>query len=106
MWDRPDELIGRADVDKHIQEPPHKKGPEDGKKTGVDTRTLWHQTVSRDLYVKTFLCGQVSIRRSQSSLPVLTIIKMLSQPKLKRGSKSADRCKTFALFNNAIRFYL
>ncbi|XP_037543838.1 transcription elongation regulator 1 isoform X2 [Nematolebias whitei] len=35
MWDRPDELIGRADVDKHIQEPPHKKGPEDGKKTSV-----------------------------------------------------------------------
>uniref|UniRef100_A0A3B4B5Y7 Transcription elongation regulator 1 n=1 Tax=Periophthalmus magnuspinnatus TaxID=409849 RepID=A0A3B4B5Y7_9GOBI len=32
MWDRPEELIGRADVDKHIQEPPHKKGMEDSKK--------------------------------------------------------------------------
>lgn len=32
MWDRPDDLIGRADVDKIIQEPPHKKGMEDGKK--------------------------------------------------------------------------
>ncbi|XP_023817991.1 transcription elongation regulator 1 isoform X1 [Oryzias latipes] len=35
MWDRPEELVGRADVDKHIQEPPHKRGVEDGKKTGV-----------------------------------------------------------------------
>ncbi|CAL8365403.1 unnamed protein product [Lota lota] len=33
MWDRPDELIGRADVDKNIQEPPHKRGLEDSKKT-------------------------------------------------------------------------
>lgn len=36
MWDRPEELIGRSDVDKHIQEPPHKRGVEDSKKTGVD----------------------------------------------------------------------
>lgn len=35
MWDRPEELVGRADVDKHIQEPPHKRGLEDVKKTGV-----------------------------------------------------------------------
>uniref|UniRef100_A0A1A7X020 Transcription elongation regulator 1 n=1 Tax=Iconisemion striatum TaxID=60296 RepID=A0A1A7X020_9TELE len=35
MWDRPEELIGRADVDKHIQEPPHKRGLEDNKKIGV-----------------------------------------------------------------------
>uniref|UniRef100_A0A3Q4M8U4 Transcription elongation regulator 1 n=1 Tax=Neolamprologus brichardi TaxID=32507 RepID=A0A3Q4M8U4_NEOBR len=35
MWDRPEELVGRADVDKHIQEPPHKRGLEDNKKTGV-----------------------------------------------------------------------
>lgn len=33
MWDRPDDLIGRADVDKIIQEPPHKKGMDDGKKS-------------------------------------------------------------------------
>ncbi|XP_033995794.1 transcription elongation regulator 1-like isoform X4 [Trematomus bernacchii] len=33
MWDRPDELVGRADVDKHIQEPPHKRGLEEVKKT-------------------------------------------------------------------------
>nr|XP_055033966.1 transcription elongation regulator 1a isoform X1 [Misgurnus anguillicaudatus] len=26
MWERPEELLGRADVDKAIQEPPHKKG--------------------------------------------------------------------------------
>ncbi|CAH2277125.1 transcription elongation regulator 1 isoform X2 [Pelobates cultripes] len=32
MWDRPEDLIGRADVDKIIQEPPHKRGLEDGKK--------------------------------------------------------------------------
>ncbi|KAF3841021.1 hypothetical protein F7725_006883 [Dissostichus mawsoni] len=36
MWDRPDELVGRADVDKHIQEPPHKRGLEEVKKTGVN----------------------------------------------------------------------
>uniref|UniRef100_A0A669D7K5 Transcription elongation regulator 1 n=1 Tax=Oreochromis niloticus TaxID=8128 RepID=A0A669D7K5_ORENI len=36
MWDRPEELVGRSDVDKHIQEPPHKRGLEDSKKTGVD----------------------------------------------------------------------
>uniref|UniRef100_A0A8C2ZWJ8 Transcription elongation regulator 1 n=1 Tax=Cyclopterus lumpus TaxID=8103 RepID=A0A8C2ZWJ8_CYCLU len=36
MWDRPEELIGRADVDKHIQEPPHKRGLEDAKKTGEE----------------------------------------------------------------------
>uniref|UniRef100_A0A3B4B3G2 Transcription elongation regulator 1 n=1 Tax=Periophthalmus magnuspinnatus TaxID=409849 RepID=A0A3B4B3G2_9GOBI len=36
MWDRPEELIGRADVDKHIQEPPHKKGMEDSKKISKD----------------------------------------------------------------------
>uniref|UniRef100_A0A3P9AKE9 Transcription elongation regulator 1 n=1 Tax=Esox lucius TaxID=8010 RepID=A0A3P9AKE9_ESOLU len=29
MWDRPEELVGRADVDKNIQEPPHKRGLED-----------------------------------------------------------------------------
>ena len=34
MWDRPEELIGRADVDKNIQEPPHKRGLEDSRKTG------------------------------------------------------------------------
>uniref|UniRef100_A0A3Q3N7K6 Transcription elongation regulator 1 n=1 Tax=Mastacembelus armatus TaxID=205130 RepID=A0A3Q3N7K6_9TELE len=36
MWDRPEELVGRADVDKHIQEPPHKRSLEDGKKTGEE----------------------------------------------------------------------
>lgn len=38
MWDRPEELIGRADVDKNIQEPPHKRGLEDSKKTGRENR--------------------------------------------------------------------
>ncbi|XP_030620575.1 transcription elongation regulator 1a isoform X2 [Chanos chanos] len=32
MWDRPEELVGRADVDKCIQEPPHKKGLEDNRR--------------------------------------------------------------------------
>ncbi|KAM7398221.1 hypothetical protein PAMA_006224 [Pampus argenteus] len=40
MWDRPEELVGRADVDKHIQEPPHKRGLEDGKKTSADKHML------------------------------------------------------------------
>ncbi|XP_077052153.1 transcription elongation regulator 1 isoform X5 [Siphateles boraxobius] len=32
MWDRPEELVGRADVDKYIQEPHHKRGLDDYKK--------------------------------------------------------------------------
>lgn len=39
MWDRPDELVGRTDVDKHIQEPPHKRGLEEVKKTGGDKQS-------------------------------------------------------------------
>uniref|UniRef100_A0A8C0FRX2 Transcription elongation regulator 1 n=1 Tax=Bubo bubo TaxID=30461 RepID=A0A8C0FRX2_BUBBB len=39
MWDRPDDLIGRADVDKIIQEPPHKKGMEEGKKLSKSNLT-------------------------------------------------------------------
>uniref|UniRef100_A0A8D2NBL2 Transcription elongation regulator 1 n=1 Tax=Zonotrichia albicollis TaxID=44394 RepID=A0A8D2NBL2_ZONAL len=38
MWDRPDDLIGRADVDKIIQEPPHKKGMDEGKKLSKSIR--------------------------------------------------------------------
>ncbi|KAF4091294.1 hypothetical protein AMELA_G00035390 [Ameiurus melas] len=33
MWDRPEELVGRADVDKSIQEPPHKRGQDNGPKS-------------------------------------------------------------------------
>ncbi|XP_058271577.1 transcription elongation regulator 1 isoform X3 [Hemibagrus wyckioides] len=35
MWDRPDELIGRVDVDKYIQEPPHKKSLDEARKTAT-----------------------------------------------------------------------
>ncbi|KAF7696918.1 transcription elongation regulator 1 [Silurus meridionalis] len=37
MWDRPDELVGRVDVDKYIQEPPHKRTLDDARKavTGI-----------------------------------------------------------------------
>ncbi|XP_045549343.1 transcription elongation regulator 1 isoform X5 [Salmo salar] len=41
MWDRPDELVGRTDVDKNIQEPPHKRGLEDAtKKLGISKEEL------------------------------------------------------------------
>ncbi|KPP76957.1 transcription elongation regulator 1-like [Scleropages formosus] len=40
MWDRPEELIGRADVDKNIQEPPHKRGLEDSRKLGISKEEL------------------------------------------------------------------
>ncbi|KAG7484612.1 hypothetical protein MATL_G00051750 [Megalops atlanticus] len=40
MWDRPEELVGRADVDKSIQEPPHKKGLEDSRKLGISKEEL------------------------------------------------------------------
>lgn len=36
MWDRPDELVGRVDVDKYIQEPPHKKSSDDARKMGIN----------------------------------------------------------------------
>uniref|UniRef100_A0A8C7SM93 Transcription elongation regulator 1 n=1 Tax=Oncorhynchus mykiss TaxID=8022 RepID=A0A8C7SM93_ONCMY len=40
MWDRPEELVGRADVDKNIQEPPHKRGLEDAtRKLGMTTHS-------------------------------------------------------------------
>ncbi|XP_062856994.1 transcription elongation regulator 1a isoform X2 [Trichomycterus rosablanca] len=35
MWERPEELVGRADVDKNIQEPPHKRGLENGPKPAI-----------------------------------------------------------------------
>ncbi|KAJ8406049.1 hypothetical protein AAFF_G00309370 [Aldrovandia affinis] len=40
MWDRPEELVGRADVDKSIQEPPHKKGLEESRKLGISREEL------------------------------------------------------------------
>uniref|UniRef100_A0A4W5N528 Transcription elongation regulator 1 n=1 Tax=Hucho hucho TaxID=62062 RepID=A0A4W5N528_9TELE len=41
MWDRPEELVGRADVDKNIQEPPHKRGLEDTtRKLGISKEEL------------------------------------------------------------------
>ncbi|KAG9334852.1 hypothetical protein JZ751_006421 [Albula glossodonta] len=40
MWDRPEELVGRADVDKSIQEPPHKKGLEESRKLGISKEEL------------------------------------------------------------------
>ncbi|XP_051959947.1 transcription elongation regulator 1-like [Xyrauchen texanus] len=39
MWDRPEELVGRADVDKYIQEPSHKRGQDDIKKTDIKEET-------------------------------------------------------------------
>lgn len=40
MWDRPEELVGRADVDKYIQEPPHKRGLDDNKKIGFNKEEI------------------------------------------------------------------
>ncbi|XP_069052074.1 transcription elongation regulator 1 isoform X3 [Lepisosteus oculatus] len=40
MWDRPEELVGRADVDKIIQEPPHKKGLDESRKMGLSKEEL------------------------------------------------------------------
>uniref|UniRef100_A0A671QF27 Transcription elongation regulator 1 n=1 Tax=Sinocyclocheilus anshuiensis TaxID=1608454 RepID=A0A671QF27_9TELE len=34
MWERPEELVGRVDVDKAIQEPPHKRGLDNSNKLG------------------------------------------------------------------------
>ncbi|XP_026552185.1 transcription elongation regulator 1 isoform X2 [Pseudonaja textilis] len=44
MWDRPDDLIGRADVDKIIQEPPHKKGMDEGKKLMKDEHEMLEES--------------------------------------------------------------
>uniref|UniRef100_A0A673M3R6 Transcription elongation regulator 1 n=1 Tax=Sinocyclocheilus rhinocerous TaxID=307959 RepID=A0A673M3R6_9TELE len=40
MWDRPEELVGRADVHKYIQEPPHKRGLDDNKKIGFNKEEI------------------------------------------------------------------
>ncbi|XP_067280633.1 transcription elongation regulator 1 [Pseudorasbora parva] len=40
MWDRPEELVGRADVDKYIQEPHHKRGLDDIKKMGFSKEEI------------------------------------------------------------------
>ncbi|KAG5853466.1 hypothetical protein ANANG_G00073750 [Anguilla anguilla] len=49
MWDRPEELVGRADVDKSIQEPPHKKGLEETRKLGEPPHPLrGHPGISKD----------------------------------------------------------
>ncbi|KAK2873066.1 hypothetical protein QQF64_017195 [Cirrhinus molitorella] len=40
MWDRPEELVGRADVDKYIQEPLHKRGLDDNKKIGFSKEEI------------------------------------------------------------------
>lgn len=40
MWDRPEELVGRADVDRYIQEPPHKRGLDDIKKIGFNKEEI------------------------------------------------------------------
>uniref|UniRef100_A0A8C1D894 Transcription elongation regulator 1 n=1 Tax=Cyprinus carpio carpio TaxID=630221 RepID=A0A8C1D894_CYPCA len=40
MWDRPEELVARADVDKYIQEPSHKRGLDDNKKTGFNKEEI------------------------------------------------------------------
>lgn len=47
MWDRPDDLIGRADVDKIIQEPPHKKGMEEGKKLSKSVLIIFLRSLNR-----------------------------------------------------------
>uniref|UniRef100_A0A672RGG7 Transcription elongation regulator 1 n=1 Tax=Sinocyclocheilus grahami TaxID=75366 RepID=A0A672RGG7_SINGR len=40
MWDRPEELVGRADVHQYIQEPPHKRGLDDNKKIGFNKEEI------------------------------------------------------------------
>ncbi|XP_055037163.2 transcription elongation regulator 1 [Misgurnus anguillicaudatus] len=35
MWVKPDELVGRSDVDKYVQEPPHKRGSNESRKMGL-----------------------------------------------------------------------
>ncbi|XP_016307321.1 transcription elongation regulator 1 [Sinocyclocheilus anshuiensis] len=40
MWDRPEELVGRADVDKYIQEPSHKRRVDDNKKIGFNKEEI------------------------------------------------------------------
>uniref|UniRef100_A0A4W4GBJ6 Transcription elongation regulator 1a (CA150) n=1 Tax=Electrophorus electricus TaxID=8005 RepID=A0A4W4GBJ6_ELEEL len=36
MWERPEELVGRTDVDRSIQEPPHKRALDNGPKQAAD----------------------------------------------------------------------
>lgn len=47
MWDRPEELVGRADVDRYIQEPPHKRGLDDNKRIGFNKEEI--ETAMEDI---------------------------------------------------------
>uniref|UniRef100_A0A3P8P2L0 Transcription elongation regulator 1 n=1 Tax=Astatotilapia calliptera TaxID=8154 RepID=A0A3P8P2L0_ASTCA len=97
MWDRPEELVGRADVDKHIQEPPHKRGLEDSKKT-----VLRHTTVN---HVATFIRGTGSALISYKEDPELSIAAEENQDeeptkakkRKKEDTKEADSEKEAAM---------
>uniref|UniRef100_A0A7N9AQ30 Transcription elongation regulator 1 n=1 Tax=Mastacembelus armatus TaxID=205130 RepID=A0A7N9AQ30_9TELE len=81
MWDRPEELVGRADVDKHIQEPPHKRSLEDGKKTGVDKHTLTY------LYI---LCLCVGVNKEEPELVLATEENQEEEPTKAKKRKKED----------------
>uniref|UniRef100_A0A6Q2X4D8 Transcription elongation regulator 1 n=1 Tax=Esox lucius TaxID=8010 RepID=A0A6Q2X4D8_ESOLU len=48
MWDRPEELVGRADVDKNIQEPPHKRGLEDATRKLEDLEAATEEALEEE----------------------------------------------------------
>ncbi len=62
MWERPEELVGRADVDKAIQEPPHKRGLDNSNKLGKGL-----------LYRNAFVAFNVSFNTSYLSYEVFAL---------------------------------
>uniref|UniRef100_A0A8C4DFP3 Transcription elongation regulator 1 n=1 Tax=Dicentrarchus labrax TaxID=13489 RepID=A0A8C4DFP3_DICLA len=78
MWDRPEELVGRADVDKHIQEPPHKRGLEDTKKT-------------------VFVCSYTGVNKEEPELAIATEENQDEEPTKAKKRKSPYISKKYAV---------
>ncbi|XP_017456449.2 transcription elongation regulator 1 isoform X5 [Rattus norvegicus] len=79
MWDRPDDLIGRADVDKIIQEPPHKKGLEDMKKLRHPAPTM--------LSIQKWQFSMSAIKEEQELMEEMNEDEPIKAKKRKRMSK-------------------
>ncbi|XP_073850623.1 transcription elongation regulator 1 isoform X6 [Macaca fascicularis] len=81
MWDRPDDLIGRADVDKIIQEPPHKKGMEELKKLRHPTPTM--------LSIQKWQFSMSAIKEEQELMEEINEDEPVKAKKRKRMSKKS-----------------
>ncbi|KAL7989204.1 hypothetical protein Chor_011870 [Crotalus horridus] len=83
MWDRPDDLIGRADVDKIIQEPPHKKGMDEGKK--LNNQTWKEDNKDMDSEKEAAMEAEIKAARERAIVPLEARMKQFKDMLLERG---------------------